>query len=154
MSSCPAGAGAACRASTARFPLPPPPRARLAAHTGAAGNAEGLREYGFGHAAVEEVLLLLVDKPVAGEALGLAACLDWLCLHVPNAELPAGLKEHKAKDGLKVGEVVAGGRRAGTPAESAESAEAKLRVGAPTTPTHRLRRESPQADACAAAGEG
>ncbi len=108
--------------------LPAPLRA-AGAHTGAAGNAEGLREYGFGHAAVEEVMLLLVDKPVASEALGLAACLDWLCLHVPNAELPAGLKEHKAKDGLKVGEVVAGGRRAGTPAESAESAEAKQRVG-------------------------
>ena len=52
-------------------------------------------------------MMLFVEKPVASEAVGLAACLDWLCLHVANDELPASLKEHKAKEGLKVGQVIA-----------------------------------------------
>lgn len=50
-------------------------------------------------------MLQLVEKPVVSEAVGLAACLDWLCLHVANDLLPPSLKEHKAKEGLKVGQV-------------------------------------------------
>ena len=50
-------------------------------------------------------MLQLVEKPVVSEAVGLAACLDWLCLHVANDVLPPSLKEHKAKEGLKVGQV-------------------------------------------------
>jgi hypothetical protein len=34
-----------------------------------------------------------------------SACLDWLCLQLPNKSLPVGLREHKTKDGLKVGAV-------------------------------------------------
>lgn len=51
-------------------------------------------------------MLQLVEKPVVSSAVGLAACLDWLCLHVTNELLPPSLKEHKAKEGLKVGQVV------------------------------------------------
>ena len=68
---------------------------------------EGLLGYGFeDEEVVERAMLQLVDKPVVSAEAGLSACLDWLCLHVANDLLPSSLKEHKAKEGLKVGKVV------------------------------------------------
>ena len=64
--------------------------------------------YGFeDEEVVERAMLQLIEKPVVSEAVGLAACLDWLCLHVANDLLPSSLKEHKAKEGLKVEQVFA-----------------------------------------------
>ena len=78
-------------------------------------------------------MLQLVEKPVVSEAVGLAACLDWLCLHVPNDLLPPSLKEHKAKEGLKVGQVFAPPpvSRTGTPTPTrtaTETTSAKVRL--------------------------
>ena len=78
---------------------------------------------------VQRAMLQLVEKPVVSEAVGLAACLDWLCLHVANDLLPPSLKEHKGKEGLKVGQVFAPAAvsRTGTPRdEGMEAASARM----------------------------
>ena len=94
---------------------------------------EGLLSYGFDdEEVVERAMLQLVEKPVVSEAVGLAACLDWLCMHVANDLLPSSLKEHKAKEGLKVGQVFAPpASRTGTqtPTRTAtETTSAKVRL--------------------------
>ena len=94
---------------------------------------EGLLRYGFeDEEVVERVMLQLVEKPVVSEAAGLAGCLDWLCMHVANDLLPSSLKEHKAKEGLKVGQVIATqpGSRPGSPRtdDTRENAAAARKV--------------------------
>ena len=91
--------------------------------------------YGFqDQEVVEHAMLQLVEKPVVPAMIGLAACLDWLCLHVDNDLLPPSLKEHKAKEGLKVGKVV-------TPQPG--SRPAQRRTAAELASTSKVRTKSP-----------